>query len=442
MKPGFVPTPRQEQAISLLESGGYKYFLLAGGSRSGKTALLCYMVAFRAHAMPSRHAILRYHFNDVKQSVALDTLPKILRMMGIPYQLNRSDWYFTVECENGGTSEIWISGLDDNDRVEKILGKEFSTLYLNEASQISYYAYTTALTRLAENAGLHNRVFIDCNPPEKSHWLYQMFVLGKQPGTELDLISPEKYGMMQMNPADNPHLPADYLETLEALPERQRRRFLYGEWLDKRAGALFSSEVIEAHRVSAVPSDLLHAVVGVDPAVTSSETSDETGIVSVGLSAAGDFYVLSDDSLKGTPAEWGRAVASAYTSGMLDAAVYESNQGGDMVQHTIKTVDSRIPCHAVRATRGKVLRAEPVAALYEQGRVHHVGRFSELEDQMTSWTPEDSCSPDRMDALVWAVTYLVDTYTMTGVRAWNDPTLGGLHVSARPPRFGGGFRRC
>ena len=439
MQPGFVPTPRQEQAISLLEAEGYKYYLLAGGSRSGKTALLCYMVAFRAHAMPSRHAILRYHFSDVKQSVALDTLPKILKMMGIPYQLNRSDWYFTVECENGGSSEIWISGLDDNDRVEKILGKEFSTIYLNEASQISYHAFTTALTRLAENAGLRNRVFIDCNPPEKSHWLYQMFVLGRQPGTELPLASPEKYGMLQMNPADNPHLPPDYLETLQSLPERQKKRFLYGEWLDKRAGALFSAEAIEAHRVTVRPPDLLHAVVGVDPAVTSSETSDETGIVSVALSSSGDFYILRDDSLKGSPASWGRAVADAYDVESLDSAVYESNQGGDMVQHTIKTADPRIPCHAVRATRGKVLRAEPVAALYEQGRVHHVGRFPVLEDQMTSWTPEDADSPDRLDALVWAVTYLVDNYTLSSVRAWNDPTLGSCSI--RPPMFGGGLRR-
>ena len=211
---------------------------------------------------------------------------------------------------------------------------------------------------------------------------------------------------MTMNPADNPHIPKDYLDTLESLPERQRRRFLLGEWLDKRKGALFTLEQIESARVPKAPCYLPRAVVAVDVAVTSNETSDETGIITAAMDENGEFYILRDDSLKGTPREWAEKVAEAYEDGELDGAVYESNQGGEMVEHTIKTVNPNIPCFAVHATRGKALRAEPVVALYEQGKVHHVRSFPELEEQMTEWAPGDQKSPDRIDALVWAVSYL------------------------------------
>lgn len=446
----FELTDRQKCAYKELIATGKKYCLLVGGSRSGKTAFIVNAIIRRALSHKSRHAILRFHFNDVKRSIGMDTLPKILNMYskeGEFYVLNKSDWVFyinSVDKEgNKFTSEIWLGGLDDKNRVEKILGNEYSTIYLNEASQISFHAYTTALTRLAENSGLHNKVFIDCNPPEKTHWLYQMFILHKQPGTEQDLINPELYGNIKMNPVDNPYLPDDYItNVLESLPDRQKRRFLYGEWLDKREGALFNSEQIERARVTTAPQYLPHAVVAIDPAVTSGENSDETGIVVVARDSVGDYYVLKDSSLKGTPAEWSNAVNRCYSEMNLDLAVYESNQGGEMVGHTIHTVNQQIPCYSVRATRGKALRAEPIAALYEQGKVHHVGYFPELESQMTEWTPEDTDSPDRLDALVWGITYLMsipvrsgyqsnNPVSSTAIKGWNDSSIG------RPPSFGG-----
>ena len=399
----YKPTQKQKEALSICSS--HKYTLLSGGSRSGKTFALCVFVVARALKAKSRHAVLRFHFHDCKQAVGMDTLPKVLDLMRVPYELNKSDWVFTFS--NG--SEIWIGGLDDKERVEKILGKEFSTIYLNEASQISYLAYQTALTRLAENSGLQNRVFIDCNPPTKDHWLYALFKLHKDPqNRNISLKNPEMFGYLDMNPADNAeNLPEGYIdEVLSNLDERQRARFRDGTWLDRRQGSLWSYDMIASSRVDAAPS-LKRIVVAVDPAVTSNEDSDETGIIVAGISPDEHIYVLADYSLSASPAVWGRAVVEAFHRHDADRVVAEVNQGGDLVERNIMVVDRKLPYKQIRATRGKAIRAEPVASLYERGKVHHVGLFPELESQMIEWSPAvTTYSPDRIDALVWAVTEL------------------------------------
>ena len=153
--------------------------------------------------------------------------------------------------------------------------------------------------------------------------------------------------------------------------------------------------------------DLLQRiVVAIDPAVTSGEHSAETGIVVAGLSMSRHVVVLDDLSLRGSPLEWATAAVNALIRYRGDRIVGEVNNGGDLVEGNIRAVAPNVPFRAVRASRGKLLRAEPVAALYEQGRVHHVGALTDLEDQMCQWTPGDK-SPDRMDALVWAITELV-----------------------------------
>lgn len=191
---------------------------------------------------------------------------------------------------------------------------------------------------------------------------------------------------------------------------RLGRQELYAEILDDSPGALWKRGALEGLRVTRAP-DLSRVVVAVDPAVSSTEDSDETGIVVVGLGANdGRLYVLDDGSMgRATPHEWASEVVALYRRHRADRVVAEVNQGGDLVEATIRTVDPNIPYSAVRATRGKAVRAEPVAALYEQGRVHHVGLLARLEDQMVTWDPSaGGKSPDRVDALVWAVTELLD----------------------------------
>ena len=203
------------------------------------------------------------------------------------------------------------------------------------------------------------------------------------------------------------NLAPTFLEEVKARYEGTRlgRQELYAEILDDVEGALWTREMIEQSRVNNLP-DLTRIVIGVDPAITSRESSAETGIVAVGVDANGTGYVLDDRSLKGSPVEWANAAIALYHRSSADRIVVEANQGGDMVRHTLQTVESQIPIKTVHATRGKRTRAEPISALYEQGKVKHVGAFPVLEDQMCSWTPE-SDSPDRLDALVWGLTELM-----------------------------------
>jgi phage terminase large subunit-like protein len=203
------------------------------------------------------------------------------------------------------------------------------------------------------------------------------------------------------------NLATDFLSAIVARYEGTRlgRQELMGEDLDDNPAALWQRNDLDRFRVMGVP-ELVRVVVGVDPAVTASEEADETGIVVVGLGTDGHGYVLDDRSLRGTPDGWGREAMAAYHRHRANGIVVEVNQGGDLVRHLLSTLDRHVPIREVRASRGKVARAEPVAALYEQGRIHHVGTFGPLEDQLCGWTPGHD-SPDRLDALVWAVTELM-----------------------------------
>jgi phage terminase large subunit-like protein len=192
---------------------------------------------------------------------------------------------------------------------------------------------------------------------------------------------------------------------------RLGRQELNAELLEDTPGALWSHEVIDATRQAAAPN-LARIVVAIDPAATSGEDADETGIVIVGKDFQGHGYVLADASGKHQPVEWAKIAISAYRAHRADRIVAERNNGGAMVEATIRMVDSNVPVTTVWASRGKVARAEPVSALYEQGRVHHIGAFPQLEDQMCAFTSDfdrarAGYSPDRLDALVWGLTELL-----------------------------------
>lgn len=184
---------------------------------------------------------------------------------------------------------------------------------------------------------------------------------------------------------------------------RLGRQELEGELLIDVPGALWRREQIDQDRVGPgeVP-DLVRVVVGIDPAVTSSDSADETGIVVVGEAADGHGYVLADYTMRGTPDACMRRAVSAYRQHAADRIVVEANNGGDYLGSLLRTVDPSVPFTKVTASRGKAVRAEPVSALAEQHRLHHVGCFPELEDELCVWTPGDPGSPNRLDALVWA----------------------------------------
>jgi len=203
---------------------------------------------------------------------------------------------------------------------------------------------------------------------------------------------------------------------------RLGRQELNAEMLEDTPGALWTLDLIEQGRRP--KADVLkRIVIAVDPAVSVSESSDETGIVVVGLGTDGHGYVLEDASGKYSPIEWARRAIALYRKWNADRIVAEANQGGQMVEHTIRTVDPNVSFKSVHASKGKILRAEPIAALAEQFRIHHVGVFPELEDQLTSYAAGSPDSPDRLDAMVWAFTELMVGFQIN--TKWSPPLVCG-----------------
>jgi phage terminase large subunit-like protein len=187
------------------------------------------------------------------------------------------------------------------------------------------------------------------------------------------------------------------------------RQELEGEILTDVPGALWRRSLIDALRVAVVP-ELARIVVAIDPSATSTESADECGILVEGIDRAGHGYVLDDASLRASPHDWALLAVAAFHSFEADRIVAEANNGGEMVAEVIRAIDPSVPVKLVHASRGKHTRAEPIAALYEQGRWHHVGAFEQLEDQLCSWNPEtDTKSPNRLDAHVWAATELTES---------------------------------
>lgn len=197
---------------------------------------------------------------------------------------------------------------------------------------------------------------------------------------------------------------------------RLGRQELDGEMLDDNPNALFFSKDFDKARVSEAPKDLLRVVVAVDPNVVADVKSDEAGIVTVGMKIIDEdkhYYVMCDDSIQPkTTDEWGRKAVAVYHREKANRVIAETNNGGDLVVGNITNVDKNVPVTKVNASRGKTKRAEPVATLAEQGRIHIVGKLNKLEDQCCAWDPtipaDQQKSPDRMDAMVWAVTFLMD----------------------------------
>lgn len=242
-------TARQYQALALLRS--VSRVLLYGGARSGKTFLIVCVIVLRAIKYPgSRHLIARLRYAHARASIWLDTLPAVVKFLGVEdiVQWRESDHYLVVQHRGAANSEIWVDGLDDRDRVDKILGREYATIYLNEVSQIAYATVTTVMTRLAQKIeGCTPRLFLDENPPSKFHWTNRLFIQGVDPETG-EPVDREKYGALQVNPEHNAaNLPDGYIEeNLATLPEHKRRRFLLGEFGDAE-GIIFKNwDIIDA----------------------------------------------------------------------------------------------------------------------------------------------------------------------------------------------------
>jgi len=422
MTTAFKPTPKQIEAQSLL-AGDATHTMLFGGSRSGKTFWLTRALVMRGlKAAGSSHAILRFRFNHLRQSVVEQTWPAVMSLCfpGVVATLDRELWRARLPND----SFVWFGGLDDKERVEKVLGQEHATIYLNECSQISYDSRNVAITRLAQRVDqeiarpsgvdrrpLRTRMFYDCNPPNKGHWTYRLFVAKQDPLTGRALPNPGDYASLRMNPEDNArNLSPEYLQTLKSLPWRDQQRFLLGEWADANPSALFSEIALDKWRSTdgALPP-MTKVVVAVDPSGSGDVDNldnDEIGIVVCGLGQDGNGYVLEDCSLKAGPATWGNVTVSAWERHLANVVVAETNFGGEMVKHVIQTARPRTPFRAVSASRGKAVRAEPIAALFETGKCRLAGEFRKMESELLGFSSSGYIgegSPNRADAMIWGM---------------------------------------
>lgn len=307
----------------------------------------------------------------------------------IEYEFNKSD--MIMDFENGSQ----ITGYSC-EAFERSRGAQVSVSVLDELAAWQYDEQGLEAARLINRLGINPVMYIATTPrPTK---------------IIKDLMSNPSVEVVKGTTYDNYFITQKYVESLKReLTDRMFRQECLAEILDDNPYALWKMTDIEATRVN-VCSQLKRIVVAVDPAVTSNEDSDETGIVVCGIGYDNHGYVLEDASVQGaTPDQWAKIAIEMYYKWNADRIVAEVNQGGQMVETIIRNQDNKIPpVKQVRATKGKEVRAEPIAAFYERREVHHVGRFTELEQQQTEWNPaQNSKSPDRVDALVWGFTELL-----------------------------------
>lgn len=397
--------------------------LAAGGVRSGKTIALITIMFLRALRAPgSTHGFFHAQRNICKRNLFDESFPETLEIL-LPgwfsalkadpkNYVNSSD--LTVRLPNG--SKFLFMGLDDPDKVR---GLKFSTIMLNEANFVDYKTVMTLRGRLSESVPtldgppgsvLPTKMFFDLNPTTKSSWDHQVFVEGVVPGEAKPIPRhADTYRYLTINAIDNrANLPASLFEDFESMTEEQRRRDEHGMWSEDNPNALFDLKTILRGTVD--HRTLKEIIVAIDPAGSSHKNSDHTGIIVAGIADDGTIYVLEDATFRGRPEVWAQKAVDLYKQYEADSIVAEKNCGGEMVETVLQratTGGANVPVKLVHASRGKRIRAEPVQVLYQRGRVNHVQTFRELEQQMIEFdAPTYKGSPDRVDAMVWALTHL------------------------------------
>lgn len=405
-RPAFRKTAKQRELCDLMRR--HEIVMAEGGARSGKTFAIVREQIARGLMRPSRHLAFRFRAAHARGSLMRDTVPKVFKTCfpGVPYQLNRSEMIFTFPSR-GGVSEFWIAGTDDENRMDKILGTEFSDAFGNECSQIPFATIPIIQSRLAQKAGLPVQLFLDQNPPAKSWWTYKAFHRGLSPDGERLRWD---VGVIQMNPVHNrENLDPAYLKMLANLPKRARQRLYEGLYTDAVEGALWTDLMLNVAELRE-PGEVVETCVAVDPSVTSRPDSDECGIVVASRDSANGGIVHEDASGRMSTETWARRAVALYHEFSANVVVAEANQGGDLVADAIRHVDPGVRVVLVRASKSKYARAEPVAQLFEHGqeRVTFAKPFPHLAEELTTYAPRDAkFSPNRLDAMVWGFTYLL-----------------------------------
>ncbi len=413
------PGPRRDRAMAMLDdlpaeawwgvlrrpeqawpSGAWSTWLICAGRGWGKT---------RTGAEALREAIrdLGYRRTGIVGRTAADVRDTMLEgvsgLLKLPGEF-RPRWEPSkrrLTWPNGAITQTYSA-----DEPDQLRGPQHDLVWGDEVATWDRDTWDQVSLGLRVTHALGPRAILTTTPrPLK--WLIEM---AAEPTTRVT-VGAYSENAANLDPEFRRRVEARYAGT--ALGRQELDGILSAE----RQGALWTRALLDAARAAEAPP-LVRVVVAVDPAVTATEGSDETGLVVAGVDRAGHLWVLRDASGRMKPEAWARRAVELYREHRADRIVAEANQGGDMVAATIAAVDRAAPVRLVHATRGKAVRAEPVSALYEQGRAHHVAAtpraLETLEDQLCSWAPGDARSPDRLDALVWAATDLVIASTAVG----------------------------
>jgi len=365
--------------------GKWRTWVLVAGRGFGKTRTATEWIRERVENDARRIALVGRTAADVRdtmiegESGVLNIWPEDLRPIYEPSK--RRVTFHTGAIATGFTSE----------KPDQLRGPEHDTVWFDELAAFIDPRYTYDMAKFGCRIGDDPRMIVTTTP--------------KPLALLKELIADDRNVVTRGSTYDNlANLSIDFIEDMRRMYEGTTigQQEIYAAILDEAPGALWKRDLLNQTRVRDC-GDLDRIVVGVDPPAT---TKGTCGIVVVGVTH-GHGFVIADRSRQGTPKQWAQAVADAFTDFKADRIVAERNQGGDMVEHTIHSIDEKLPVKLVHASRGKRTRAEPIAALYEQGKIHHVGLFADLEDQLCSWVPGDDDSPDRLDALVWACTEIL-----------------------------------
>lgn len=395
----------------------------AGSSRVGKSWLYMVWILLLCEWYPgSRHGVFRRNRNACARNLFNLTLPQAIHTLGLTDYLkgglNKSD--LTLTFPNG--SVIAFGGLDEYNR-DRELGSEYQSIFMNEVSEFDYEDVEFLKGRLYKNIAkdplrapanapdiLQHRMFTDCNPGTFDDWDYKLFVQNVHPLTNKPLEYPEDYAYHRLVTDDQA-----YIRRNADQSDEWKQRFIFANWTASNPDAMFQRNYITKHRHYDDLPPMKHVVVGVDPAGTSHEKSDWTGIIVAGIDYDGHAYVIADRSIKSY--NWEQTVIDAYEEFQADEIVAERNSGHDLVKKVIyQAAKGAISVDDVFAKRNKQMRAKPIADKYRDGMVHHIDTYvdkdgkavksdlSALETQMCAFDPEvRGKSPDRMDALVWAL---------------------------------------
>ena len=379
-----------------------RYAIITGGRGSGKsfaiTTILCLLMLERDRTI----LFLRQTLTSAHISIIPEFVEK-LETLGIQDQFNITK----TEIEHKTTgSRILFRGIQTGSKNNTANLKSIngvSVMVVDEAEELVDEDTFDRIDLSVRKAGVVNKVILVMNPARVDNWIYKRFFKdGKQDNTTYIHTT-------YLDNIDN--LDDSFIEQIERLKETNLKKYnhlVLGEWLDGDSDfALWTDDLINGLRVSERPP-LKRIVIAIDPAVTSKDTSDETGLIACGVGFDNHLYVLDDCSGTYTPKDWATKAIMMYRKWEADRIIGEVNNGGDLIETVLRSVDPNIPYKSVHATRDKLTRAEPVAALYEQGKAHHVGRFLDLEYEMTTWEgKKGQKSPNRIDALVWGATETV-----------------------------------